>query len=666
MVGRRGNTGADTPVFRETPVTHTEVPFVTTSYQTNPLQQEAETFLSWGWSVFPVRHKKPAVGWKRLQTQRGTLGELFDRTDFDGIGCVTGPVSGGLCVRDFDEVAAYNQWAEKHPRLARELPTVRTSRGYHVYFRTERPVYAKFEDGELIGDSLHYVVLPPSAHPSGAVYEWVVEPRGLSDFPTLDPVSAGFLPPERKKREIDVDPLTERKAVRRSAGFVVFSKAEKTTDRQLLEAARRCQPYETGQRNQKLFKFARALKDLVPDDAPWTTLSQALHTWWNLAQRVVATQDYAQTERDFRLAWKSAKVPMSQSLAFEVKADSPLLPEAVLGGKRDRPDTARERLVRVCQSMGQQGLFYLSRRTAGRLIGVSDVTAASLLRQFVASGFLEIVEQGLPHPTRRRATRYRLGGPDVQGRDEDGIRTHSGVPGPRRPDRGPDGPDQGVRDQAVEPRAGRAAGTAPEAVPDVSAVTTNQEKPSVVVCPLPTPGPELVAAEPRPTPTRPDVNTFLPYPDYRRSAVCLDWRRLGKQRVECLQMVNCIANNLKPWSNHPCTRMWRPYVQALIEYGVVVCDVWIGRGYNDTCRDKLLAFRSGEVITPPWLGSPKLHASHRGNLTRKDPAHYSQYWSDAPMDTTQYFWPDPKYFWPDHEPHPMVLAEDFPCLMSMR
>jgi hypothetical protein len=36
------------------------------------------------------------------------------------------------------------------------------------------------------------------------------------------------------------------------------------------------------------------------------------------------------------------------------------------------------------------------------------------------------------------------------------------------------------------------------------------------------------------------VQTFLPYPDFERTAEVLDDRRLGKQRVEVLQILNAI------------------------------------------------------------------------------------------------------------------------------
>jgi Pyrimidine dimer DNA glycosylase len=36
------------------------------------------------------------------------------------------------------------------------------------------------------------------------------------------------------------------------------------------------------------------------------------------------------------------------------------------------------------------------------------------------------------------------------------------------------------------------------------------------------------------------VQTFLPYPDFARTAAVLDDRRLGKQRVEVLQILNAM------------------------------------------------------------------------------------------------------------------------------
>ncbi len=136
------------------------------------------------------------------------------------------------------------------------------------------------------------------------------------------------------------------------------------------------------------------------------------------------------------------------------------------------------------------------------------------------------------------------------------------------------------------------------------------------------------------------MQTFLPYPDFEESARCLDTKRLGKQRVEALQILNALQNpQAKGWKNHPATKMWQGHEAALIRYGVVICDEWSRRGYNDTVKEKLLArLPAGSEELPPWFGDPRLHASHRSRLLQKDPEHYGQFgWSESPADEN--YWP---------------------------
>ena len=78
------------------------------------------------------------------------------------------------------------------------------------------------------------------------------------------------------------------------------------------------------------------------------------------------------------------------------------------------------------------------------------------------------------------------------------------------------------------------------------------------------------------------MQTFLPYESFEKSAKVLDWRRLGKQRVEGMQIINAINNpNPQGWKNHPATIMWTPYVDALKHYTNVMIREWISRGYNN-------------------------------------------------------------------------------------
>ena len=66
------------------------------------------------------------------------------------------------------------------------------------------------------------------------------------------------------------------------------------------------------------------------------------------------------------------------------------------------------------------------------------------------------------------------------------------------------------------------------------------------------------------------MQTFLPHESFEKSAQVLDWRRLGKQRVEGMQIINAITGKTrkdgkpyKGWINHPCSVMWRDYAPAL-------------------------------------------------------------------------------------------------------
>jgi hypothetical protein len=137
------------------------------------------------------------------------------------------------------------------------------------------------------------------------------------------------------------------------------------------------------------------------------------------------------------------------------------------------------------------------------------------------------------------------------------------------------------------------------------------------------------------------MQTFLPYASFEQSAAVLDDKRLGKQRVEVLQIMNALTKaDAKGWKNHPATLMWRGYEAALVLYGVVICDAWIGRGYRDTVREKLLAFGfdPAAAVLPPWFGDDRIHAGHRASLLRKDPAHYGRFgWIEDPE--LPYHWP---------------------------
>lgn len=140
------------------------------------------------------------------------------------------------------------------------------------------------------------------------------------------------------------------------------------------------------------------------------------------------------------------------------------------------------------------------------------------------------------------------------------------------------------------------------------------------------------------------MQTFLPYSDFARSAYVLDDKRLGKQRVETLQILNALRLPNYGWKNHPAVRMWVGYEYMLTYYGRSMCAEWVRRGFKDTCLGKFDAIQlelpatAFAFLRPWWLDDERLTRSHQSNLLRKDPTHYKQHFPGVP-DDLPYFWP---------------------------
>ena len=134
------------------------------------------------------------------------------------------------------------------------------------------------------------------------------------------------------------------------------------------------------------------------------------------------------------------------------------------------------------------------------------------------------------------------------------------------------------------------------------------------------------------------MQTFLPYKSYRKTFKVLDYRRLGKQRVEAKQILNVLLGRTetKGWRNHPITRMWEGYEPALQLYHNMCIEEWVNRGYNNNME---LENITEMIVDPDWLGNKRFHSSHRSNLLRKDYEYYSQFgWKED--STNPYAWLD--------------------------
>ena len=148
------------------------------------------------------------------------------------------------------------------------------------------------------------------------------------------------------------------------------------------------------------------------------------------------------------------------------------------------------------------------------------------------------------------------------------------------------------------------------------------------------------------------MQTFVPYAAFEDTARVLDARRLGKQRVEVIQIVRALTVPGYAWSSHPAVLMWKGYEEALGRYGLTMCEVWTERGFSDTCATTITedlaaagvhGIRTYDELLeagalPTWLFDDTLQRTHRSALVRKDPEHYGPLFPDVPADLP-YHWP---------------------------
>jgi len=133
------------------------------------------------------------------------------------------------------------------------------------------------------------------------------------------------------------------------------------------------------------------------------------------------------------------------------------------------------------------------------------------------------------------------------------------------------------------------------------------------------------------------MQTFLPFEDFQRTAEVLDYRRLGKQRVEAKQILNILTGAVtsKGWTNHPATLAWIGHANGLKHYFNVISTEWVRRGYKHN-----MGFfdDADEHDMPDWLGMPEFHRAHQSNLIRKNPEFYVPLFPGVP-DNLEYIWP---------------------------
>ncbi|NLF73686.1 MAG: bifunctional DNA primase/polymerase [Candidatus Anammoximicrobium sp.] len=395
--------------------------------------ENALDYASRGWCIVraAANKKKPLGKWTQFQTERPTeemLQKWFGNGKQRNLGVILGQVSGGLACRDFDTIESYKRWAAAHGDLAARLPTVKTRRGYHVYFITKELRYIELSDGEFRADSKHFNMLPPSLHPEGHVYRWVITmPDGPLPF-IADVNAAGFL--DTKATETHATESTQiteitddnRGLLRSTEAMCVEGVCSDTPEQpngsvvsvhsvagpsveQVIEESL---PKQIRQRHCQVFDLARALK-AIPwlADAEGKSLEQYVRRWHCLGVKrgVIATVPFEETWIDFSLAWPKIKFPKgAEPMATIFSRAQNAIPPAA----QKYEQSGLRVLVAICRELQRAAgtnPFFLGCRTAGRLLGVDHTTAWRWLWLLKQDGILHEVEKG--DHAKRRASRYR-------------------------------------------------------------------------------------------------------------------------------------------------------------------------------------------------------------------------------------------------------------------
>lgn len=385
--------------------------------------------------------KRPTRKWKRYQTclaSENTIRKWFCEHSNWGIAVIFGKPSRNLISRDFDCVNSYKCWANLHPKLAETLPTVETNRGCHVYamaalesvtnarrFLSKEPNgigAIDMGDGELRAGAGCYSLLPPSIHPTGKLYKWLIP---LPDGPLteIDPINAGFTSCYRERRECyrengvhrenTDNGRTQRKTeAMESIGDLSSEVLQFSNEISAMIdiAIKESLPNGSGQRHRLVFEFARKVK-AIPElsDAKAVDLEGVVRAWHKVAIPNISTKPFEETWIDFLKAFPRVRFPAGeepmQKILEAAKRRSP--PSAA--AKYEQPRL--KLLVSICaelQRAAGDGEFFLACRTAAKLIGVDHMTANRWLFLMTSEKVLTETQKGTLRP--QRASRYRFNG----------------------------------------------------------------------------------------------------------------------------------------------------------------------------------------------------------------------------------------------------------------
>lgn len=390
----------------------------------NPVLKAALEYHRRGWCIIPIAaDKKPPKGfkWKRYQTERpseANIREWFGNGKYHSLAVIGCVASGGLACRDFDIMQEYELWATNHPELAKILPTVRTARGMHVYFRqTQVEGVKKLPDGEL-RCSRCYCLLPPSLHPEGSIYQWLIPLNG--ELPELSPKKLGiddFTEELDDRNDIEDIEATKKAGIASSSsvssassvndGITVFENLDVKAKNYVSTAIKRTLPNKKGYRNFLVFQYCRWLKGHgVFTECQARQLKPLIMLWHEKALRTIGTKPFDETWADFCYGWTRVKYPKGDG-SLKIATQKALDAQNTVAAEEIYEKPEVKLLVRICfelQTLQKTEPFWLSYGDAALILGVSAPTAGKWFSMLEADSVIKKTEEH----TAIKAARYKF------------------------------------------------------------------------------------------------------------------------------------------------------------------------------------------------------------------------------------------------------------------
>ncbi len=349
---------------------------------------EANSLWDEGYSLIPLRGKKPVIKWKSLQTKRldwKEFVEIFNFRRASGYAIITGPPS----VLDLDAKEGCDIWQSEHTLLDKLLPKVSSSLNrMHIWF--DGPYgHTLHKHGEYKSDNKHYVVGPGSLHPrTGQVYKWIT-PRKLPlmRIPLEEMLGSLVLTREDRARREEARDSEGRSTPSQTAP--IFERVEKYKSPPSLDdlsnLALENAPLREGVRNFSILSYIRSLKRLK---ARWNLyyFNLAFEEWLSISVRDIGTKEKDISKSDFISAWNS----------YERK-------ELII----IRGTNTLETLLLTMRGMANfKNEFYICQESIGERLGIHQSTISKHIKTLKNRGDIELVREG--NSSSGKANVYRI------------------------------------------------------------------------------------------------------------------------------------------------------------------------------------------------------------------------------------------------------------------